>query len=378
MSYFATKIEQYITSRRTWLYCLVSCSTILLTFVGLTILSSASLSFYKSESFFYKQLSWFLVSIPFFLLGFFLDLGFICKIANQLLGLSIILLCCVLIPGIGRSVNGSSRWLSLGGVNLQVSEFVKFTIVIWLANYIERNKNKIKTFWEGFFVPLIVVALTSLIILFEPDYGTAILLGGVAFSLLFLFGSRVLYALSALFLAFIGISVLIFFNPIRMRRIIAFMDIDANKLEGAYQLWQGILGFVSGGLFGQELGNGRQQLIYLPEAHTDFILSILGEELGSIVVIGILLIYLMIFVTCLVTSLKLNNIYLSVISSGIVLIIIYQVIINVGVVIGLLPTKGMVLPFISYGGSNLVIMFFMIGILLNCFATDSVKIVTGD
>lgn len=371
MARFSVGVENYLHSDRKCLCCFVLTCVMFLTLVGLVALASASLSFFKQESYFVKQLSWFLVSIPFFFLGIFLDLEFLRRFSNKLLLFSFFLLCCVLIPGIGRSVNGSRRWLACGGLNLQVSELVKFVVILWLADYICKNKENIRFFLKGFLLPLGTVAAISLIILVEPDYGTAILIGGVAFSLLFLFGARVFYMLGALVSAFFAISVLIFFNPVRMRRVIAFMDIDSNKLGGAYQLWQGILGFVSGGLFGQGLGNGRQQLVYLPEAHTDFILPILGEEFGSVVVIALLLLYLSFVIACMVAALKVKNTYFSVLASGIVLIIAYQVIINVGVVTGLLPTKGMVLPFISYGGSNLLIMFFMIGALINCFVTDS-------
>ncbi len=371
MALFLVKLENYLYNDKKYLCCFILFCAVFLTLIGLITLASASLSFYKTESFFIKQLCWLFLAIPFFLFGLLLDLEFLRKFSGRLLFLSFFLLCCVLIPGVGRSVNGSRRWFSCGGFNLQVSEFVKIIVILWLADYIDRNKENIKTFITGFIIPLFTIAVLSFIILLEPDYGTAILIGGVTFSLLFLFGSRIFYIIGALSIALLTISVLIFFNPVRMRRIIAFIDVDANKLGGAYQLWQGILGFVSGGLFGQGLGNGRQQLVYLPESHTDFILPILGEEFGSVVVIGLLLLYLAFFISCMIASLKIRNTYFSVIASGIVLIIIYQVIINVGVVTGLLPTKGMVLPFISYGGSSLLIMFLMIGMLLNCFIVDS-------
>ncbi|MDE6432039.1 MAG: putative lipid II flippase FtsW [Opitutales bacterium] len=371
MALFSVKLENYLYNDKKYLCFFVLVCVTFLTLIGLVVLASASLSFCKNESYFSKQLYWALISVPFFLFGLFLDLEFLRKFSGKLLIFSFILLCCVLVPGVGRSVNGSRRWLACGGINLQISEFVKFVVIMWLADYIDNNNESIKTFITGFIVPLATIAMVSLVILLEPDYGTAILIGGVTFTLLFLFGSRIFYILGALVVAFFTISVLIFFNPVRMRRIIAFLDVDSNKLGGAYQLWQGILGFASGGLFGKGLGNGRQQLVYLPESHTDFILPIVGEEFGSIVVVGLLLLYLCLFIACMIASSRIKSIYLSVISSGIVLIIAYQVIINVGVVTGLLPTKGMVLPFISYGGSNLLVMFFMIGVLINCFVTDS-------
>jgi cell division protein FtsW len=334
------------------------------------VLASASLSFYRSESLFFRQLFWLLISLIFFLIGAFLDLDFVRRHIAKILVAFSVLLILVLIPGIGRSVNGSRRWISIAGINFQVSEFAKIVLIMWLANYISLARGEIKLFVRGMVKPFAVAACTSGLILLEPDYGTAILLGGVSISLLFLYGVRIFYIVGAVVAALISVSVLIFFNPVRMHRILAFMDIDSNKLGGAYQLWQGILGFASGGLWGNGVGNGKQQLVYLPEAHTDFILPILGEEFGSVAVVFVLALYLTFSITCIVQAMRIKSTYHSAISCGIALLVAYQVIINVGVVCGLLPTKGMVLPFISYGGSNLLAIYLMLGILLNCFLFD--------
>jgi cell division protein FtsW len=341
-----------------------------ITLIGLVALSSASLSFYRSESLLHRQLTWFSISVAFFLVGLLLDLDFVRRCAGKVLFALFALLILVLIPGIGHSVNGSRRWISAMGVNLQISEFTKAALIIWQAGYIDSIGNKIKSFSEGFFKPFAVAACASGLILLEPDYGTAILLGGISLSLLFLYGSRVSYVAGAVAIVLVSVSILTFFNPVRMRRILAFIDIDANKLGGAYQLWQGILGFASGGLWGNGIGNGKQQLVYLPEAHTDFILPILGEEFGSAIVTLVIILYFAFAVTCIVCAMKIKCTYRSAISCGIALLVAYQVIINVGVVSGLLPTKGMALPFISYGGSNLLVMYFLLGIVLNCFFFD--------
>jgi cell division protein FtsW len=277
----------------------------------------------------------------------------------------------VLIPGIGKLVNGSRRWIAIGRLNVQISEFAKIAVIIWLAKYLTNNENCIEDFHKGFLIPLGISGLACGLIFLEPDYGTAILMGAVVFTLLFLAGSRLLYLLFAMFGGLVIVSFLIYLNPTRMRRVTAFLDIENNKLEGAYQLWQGMLGFVSGGLFGRGIGQGRQQLVYLPEAHTDFIFPIFSEELGSLVAIATLMIYLMFFTITTYCAKKNPNPFPKFLSYGISLTIIYQVIINVGVVTGLLPTKGMVLPFISYGGSNLVLLFFMVGLLLNCFSEQN-------
>jgi cell division protein FtsW len=342
----------------------------LLTGLGLIVLSSASLSFIKAENYFHKQLLWCTIGMPFFLTGCLIDLKFLKKNSPLILVFFMIGLGAVLIPGIGKLVNGSRRWIVMGNFNVQISEFAKIAIIFWLARYLHSNESKMSDFKTGFFVPLLVAATLCGLIFLEPDYGTAMLIGAVTITLLFLAGTRLLYILLAISGGLLAFSILIYLNPTRMRRIVAFLDVENNKLAGAYQLWQGMLGFTSGGLYGKGLGQGRQQLIYLPEAHTDFIFSILSEELGSLVAIVVLVIYLTFFLTIAHSAKKVHSNFAKFLSYGIALTMIYQVIINIGVVTGLFPTKGMVLPFISYGGSNLVLLFFMVGLLLNCFSED--------
>ncbi|MDR2603239.1 MAG: putative lipid II flippase FtsW [Puniceicoccales bacterium] len=338
--------------------------------LGLIVLSSASLSFIKSENHFHKQLLWCVLGVLFFFIGCFVDLKFLKKHCSWILILFVVALVIVLIPGIGKMVNGSRRWIAMGGFNIQVSEFAKVSIILWLAQYLNKSESNRSSFRIGFLIPLLVVASICGLIFLEPDYGTAMLIGAVTITLLFLAGARLLYIWFAMAGGLLAISILIYLNPTRMGRIVAFLDVENNKLSGAYQLWQGMLGFASGGLYGRGLGQGRQQLVYLPEAHTDFIFSIFSEELGSLTAISVLAIYLTLFLTIAHSAKKLHSNFARFLSYGIALTIIYQVIINVGVVTGLLPTKGMGLPFISYGGSNLVLLSFMIGLLLNCFSED--------
>ena len=191
----------------------------------------------------------------------------------------------------------------------------------------------------------------------------------VGLTLLFVAGVRLSFLLPsiALGLSFFGIAIAL--NPNRLHRLLAFMDVQANRLDGTYQLWQGILAFGAGGWNGVGLGNGRQQMAYLPEAHTDFIFSVIGEELGFTFTALAVLLFLGIFLAALYAIRKAPNIYYFSLAFGIVLFITLQSIMNLGVVTGLFPTKGISLPFISYGGSNLLVMCTFIGLLLNCFAT---------
>ncbi|MDR2432775.1 MAG: putative lipid II flippase FtsW [Puniceicoccales bacterium] len=363
------KLEAYYNyfSQRKAGWFILLCTGLLIG-LGLIVLSSASLSFIKSENHFYKQLLWCVLGVPLFLIGCFVDLKFLKKHCSWILTFFAVALVIVLIPGIGKMVNGSRRWIAVGGFNVQVSEFAKVAVILWLAQYLNNSESNRSSFRIGFLIPLLVVASVCGLIFLEPDYGTAMLIGAVTITLLFLAGARLLYIWLAISGGLLAISILIYLNPTRMGRIVAFLDVENNKLAGAYQLWQGMLGFASGGLYGKGLGQGRQQLVYLPEAHTDFIFPIFSEELGSLAAISVLAIYLTLFLTVAHSAKKLLSNFTKFLSYGIALTIIYQVIINVGVVTGLFPTKGMGLPFISYGGSNLVLLSFMVGLLLNCFS----------
>jgi cell division protein FtsW len=345
-------------------------SVLLLFGFGTVVLSSASLSFINSENYFSKQLLWCAIGVPFFLGGCLIDIKFLEKYSTMLLVATSAVLAAVLVPGVAKLVNGSRRWISIGALNVQVSEFAKIAAIVWLSGYVERNIDRMGSIWNGFLVPLAVSGSVCLLILLEPDYGMAILIGAVAITLLFLARAKVSHILVAMAVGLVLVAALIYANPSRMRRIVAFLDVEKNKLDGAYQLWQGMLGFVSGGLFGRGIGQGRQQLTYLPEAHTDFIFPIFSEELGSLAAVAVLFTYGLFFLVAVNCARKIRGVFARFLSYGLPLVIIYQVIINVGVVTGLLPTKGMVLPFISYGGSNLVSLFFSVGLLLNCFSSE--------
>jgi len=189
----------------------------------------------------------------------------------------------------------------------------------------------------------------------------------VGLGLLFLSGARLIYLLPSLFGAVFLFSVAVFFDPIRLKRITAFLDLEGNKSDGAYQLWQGILAFGAGGLYGEGLGQGRQQMAFLPEAHNDFIFPVIGEELGFFFTAGIAILFLMIFIVGYISLKNAPTLYHFILVAGALFFIVFQALINMGVVTGLLPTKGMSLPFISYGGSNLIVMYSFVGLILNVF-----------
>jgi cell division protein FtsW len=284
-------------------------------------------------------------------------------------GITFIALVLVLIPGFGVEVNGARRWLGVGSFRFQASEFAKFGFVLVFSYYLASNQRRMGSIIHGFLIPCSIIGLTAGLVLLEPDFGTAFLCGIVGATMLFLAGARLIYLIPSFSAALLLFSIAVFFDPVRLKRITSFLDVEANRSDGAYQLWQGILAFGAGGVDGVGLGHGRQQLSFLPEAHTDFIFPIIGEELGLVFSAGVAALFLLIFALGIIGLRRAPNLFQFSLACGALFFLVYQALINMGVVTGCLPTKGMSLPFISYGGSNLIVMYMMVGLLLNCFRT---------
>ncbi|HEY0967288.1 MAG TPA: putative peptidoglycan glycosyltransferase FtsW [Opitutaceae bacterium] len=337
-----------------------------LAILGLTILFSASASF-KQGPYYYlnKQLLGVgLAAVACFITSR-LDLEFARRYIWIIGGVALLLLALVLIPGIGVSVKGSRRWLGLGPLRFQVSEFGKIAMVFCLAHYLALNQTKIAALKEGFLIPIAIIGAFAGLIVIEPDFGTAALTLVVGLVLLFLAGARWRYILPTVGVAVAGFAVLVINNPNRLRRFLAFLDVEGNKQAGTYQLYQSLAAFAVGGTDGAGLGQGRQQMNFLPEAHTDFIFAVVGEELGLWFTLGTVAIFVIIFVAGLIHLRRAPNLFQFLLVTGSLLLISLQAIINLGVVTGLLPTKGMSLPFISAGLSNLLLMGVLIGIIIN-------------
>lgn len=344
---------------------IVICVTLLIS-VGLIILASASQSFNNQNSnLFNKQLISLVVAMIAGTIFALVDLEKIKRYAYWLAAGTIILLILVLIPGIGKTVNGAQRWLAIGPMRFQPSDAAKIALVLVMARYLSDNQRRLQHLIHGYITPCAIIGFCSGIILLEPDFGTAFLCGCVGFGMLFLAGARLLYILPTILGGVMLFAVAVMLDPIRLKRITAFLDVEGNKSDGAYQLWQGILAFGSGGLHGVGLGKGRQQMAFLPEAHNDFIFPVIGEELGFYFTAGIALLYLTLFVVGYMSLKKAPTLYQFLLVAGALFFVVFQSLINMGVVTGLLPTKGMSLPFISYGGSNLLVMCALIGIILN-------------
>jgi len=337
-----------------------------LTFLGLTILFSASASF-KQGPFFYlnKQLIGVVGAAVLCFVVSRLDLDYLRRYAWWISGTAIFLLILVLIPHIGIKVNGSRRWLGFGAVRLQVSEFAKLGMVFCLAHYLALNQTRIGEFRRGFMLPVGIIGAFTLLMAKEPDLGTAALAVVVGMVMLFLVGARWRYLLPAIGAVLAGFSAMVYLMPNRLHRFLAFLDVEGNKQGGTYQLYQSLAAFAAGGVDGAGLGQGRQQLNFLPEAHTDMIFAVVGEELGLWFTLGVVVLFLTIFVAGLIHLRRAPNLFQFLLVTGCLLLICLQAIINVGVVTGVFPTKGMSLPFISAGLSNLLLMGLLLGVLVN-------------
>ena len=277
------------------------------------------------------------------------------------------LLLLVLVPGIGREVNGSMRWIGFGAFNVQPSEIAKLFVVVYLAGYLVRRQAEVRESWAGFFKPFVVLLPMAGLLLLEPDFGATVVMMGAAAAMLFLggvgllrFGLLVALAVGALF-------VLVQTQEYRLQRLITFTDPWADQFGSGYQLTQALIAFGRGEWFGVGLGNSIQKQFYLPEAHTDFVFAVLAEELGMLGALITVGLFAFVCVRALYIGLwaeKAKQYFAAYVAYGLAFLWIGQFLINIGVNVGLLPTKGLTLPFLSYGGSSLVICCVSLALLL--------------
>lgn len=339
----------------------------ILTVLGIIILFSASQAMHSNPvALLKKQMLWLVLGCIIGCFVFKLDLERIRPFIPIITGAALLLLALVLIPGVGVKVNGAQRWLDFGVMRLQVSEIGKIGLLFCLAHYLAINRRSLDAWKEGYIFPFSLLGLFVGLIFLEPDYGTAFLCGLVGCVLFYVSGMKLRYLLPTAGLALLLFCIAIVLNPERLSRITSFLDVESNRSDSGYQLWQGIIAFGVGGVEGVGLGSGQQQMSFLPEAHTDFIFSIIGEELGLFFSMGVVILFLTLFILVLFQLKYAPNLYQYLLVLGALLMVEFQALINIGVVTGCLPTKGMSLPFISYGGSNLVLMFVLIGLILNC------------
>ena len=277
------------------------------------------------------------------------------------------LLIAVLIPDIGREVNGSWRWIAVGPINIQPSELAKLFAVVFLAGYLVQRQKEVKEQWFGFIKPFMVLGPMAWLLIIEPDFGATVVLMGAATGMLFL-GGVGLFRFTLLFgsLGALG-GLLVLFEPYRLQRLTGFLDPWTDPFGTGYQLTQALIAFGRGSWFGTGLGNSVQKQFYLPEAHTDFVFAVLAEELGLIGALAAFGLLVFVVIRSLYIGLwaeRAGRLFSAYLAYGLAIMWCGQILINVGVNVGLLPTKGLTLPFLSYGGSSLVVCCISLGLLL--------------
>ncbi len=348
---------------------LIAAVLILMT-VGVIMMFSASLvrgqsSYGTTEYFLFRQLIWLTLSLMAAIFCARIDLAFLRKVALPVAAICVISLILVRIPGIGHEINGSWRWLRLGPLTIQPSEFSKIGVILAAAWWISRRRRYMKTLQRGSLVPILGLGLFAGLLMVEPDFGTTMLIGMVVLTLLYIGGARPAHLISFTAAGAGAFGLLLLFNANRMRRIVAFLDPEKYSQAEAWQLVNALNAFASGGRWGTGLGNSIQKQFYLPEAHTDFIFPIIGEELGLVATFSVLLLFVVIFICGLRIADRAHDDFGRFTALGITLMITLQALINLAVVTGSVPTKGLALPFISYGGSSLLACSAMIGFLVN-------------
>ncbi|MEW7983861.1 MAG: putative lipid II flippase FtsW [gamma proteobacterium symbiont of Phacoides pectinatus] len=281
--------------------------------------------------------------------------------------LGMLLLVLVLVPGVGREANGATRWIPVGASNLQSSEFMKLFVVFYLAGYLVRRQIEVARQAWGFIKPMILLVMACVLIMLEPDFGTTAVLLATALGLLFLGGVPVWQFALLIGLSGVALTTLVLISPYRLQRISSFLDPWADALDSGYQLSQALIAFGRGEWFGVGLGNGIQKQFYLPEAHTDFLMAVIGEELGLLGTLVVIALFGFIVWRAFAIGARAERLgqrFASYVAQGFGLWIGLQAFINIGVNIGLLPTKGLTLPLLSYGGNSIIVACVAIGLLL--------------
>jgi cell division protein FtsW len=293
------------------------------------------------------------------------------KLGPWLFIVGLFLLVMVLIPGLGIKVNGSVRWLSIGGFRIQVSEIVKFFAVIYIAGYVTRHQEAVRLSAYGILKPLVLFALAGLLLLLEPDFGSTIVILVIAMGVMFLGGARLSQFVILLAIITVLAILLVWFAPYRMQRVTSFINPWADPLNTGFQLVQALIAFGRGEWFGVGLGNGIQKLFYLPEAHTDFLFSVIAEELGLLgvsIVIGLFALLVWRSFVIAEAAEKVDEPFAAFMAYGLGIWFGFQAFVNMGVNMGILPTKGLTLPFMSYGGGSMISMCCAVALLFRIYS----------
>lgn len=349
---------------------LAACVAALLT-LGLVMLYSTSMNMpdkvtgLKGANLLMTQLMWCGLGMVACVVAASLDYQLLKKFAWPIFIIALVMLVLVLIPGIGHKIKGASRWFRIGPVNFQPSEVAKLALIIITAWYCDRYQRKMDTLKQGVLIPGVIIAAMLGLIFVEPDRGTTILLAAVTGLMLVIAGVRWKFIIPPIVLAITALAFSLWRDPMRAKRLFSWLNLEETKDGVGYQAYQAMIALGSGGWFGLGLGNGRQKLGFVPEHHTDFILSIIGEELGLVATLGVVLGFVLIVICGIYIATHARDTFGTMLASGITFLIGLQAFINIGVVTSALPNKGLALPFISYGGSNLLAMLTCVGVLFS-------------
>jgi len=342
---------------------LVFCVAALMS-LGLTMLYSSTMG-QPGAHYLLRQLLWCPFALVLCVAAASIDYRLLKKFALPLLIISVVLLMLVWVPHIGLRINRASRWLGYGSFRIQPSEIAKLSLIITLAWYGDRYQRQMRTWKRGVLVPAALVSVVLALIFIEPDRGTTILMASVTGIMLVIAGVRWIYIVPPIIAALVGLAISLVNDPMRRKRILAWLDVEQHKNGVGYQAYHAMLALGSGGWTGLGLGNGLQKLGFVPENHTDFILSIIGEELGLVATLLVVVGFVVIMLCGLFIACNARDTFGLLLGSGISFLIGLQAFINIGVATSALPNKGLPLPFVSYGGSNLLIMLTSVGLLLS-------------
>ena len=346
-------------------------SALSLLIIGLLMITSASMEVSNRDygSPFYHALKhgiFMVVALGVALVVFMIPMRLWQQTGHWWLLVGFVFLVLVLIPGIGREVNGSSRWIRLGPVNIQASELAKFCMIMYMGGYLVRRLDEVRTQLSGFLKPMAVLSLFICLLLLEPDFGAVVVMGGTVLGMIFLSGMVLWQFLLVVLGAIAAAVVMVISSPYRWERVTSFWNPWADPFGAGYQLSQAQIAFGRGEWFGLGLGNSVQKLFYLPEAHTDFVFSVLAEELGLIGALTVVLLFAVLVMRIFYIGRRAEEQglrYHAYVAYGIGIMFAGQALINIGVNAGVLPTKGLTLPLVSYGGSSLLVCMAMLAIL---------------
>lgn len=345
--------------------------------IGIIMIYSTS-AIYANEKmhdslyFLKRHLVYFVAGIFMMFLAMAVDIQTLRRLSKPIMAFSIILLILVLIPHIGRETAGARRWFKIGPLNFQPSEFAKIAILIYLADLLARKEKVIKSFLYGYLPPILVLGFVLGLVLLEPDLGTAIAISCIGMLMLFVSGVRPLYILASFLASIPALYILLFRVPYRRKRMMIFLNPWSDRRGAGFQIIQSFIALGSGGLLGVGLGQSRQKLFYLPASHTDFIFSIIGEELGFIGAASVVILFILFVWEGMKITFSAGGQFEKLLSMALVCLIALEAIINIGVTAGVLPTKGLPLPFISYGGTSLMFHLTAVGLLLNIAKSSEV------